>query len=65
MTVSTFIGTIMTTIMLTILFIVLLPLFSLIVRLGDPLRKKITSGPTYWEDYKPHEASIERMKRPF
>ena len=65
MSIATFIGAIMTTIMLTVLFIVLLPVFSLIVRLGDPLRKKITSGGTYWEDYKPHEASIERMKRPF
>ncbi len=65
MTVATFIGTIMTTIMLTVLFIVLLPVFSLIVRLGDPLRKKLTSGGTYWEDYKTHETSIERMKRPF
>ena len=65
MTVATFIGSIMTTIMLTVLFIVLLPVFSLIVRMGDPLRKKLTPGGSYWEKYKPHEASIERMKRPF
>lgn len=65
MTVATFIGMIMTTIMLTVLFIVLLPIFSLIVRLGDPLRKKVNSSDSYWEDYKPHEPTLERMKRPF
>jgi hypothetical protein len=41
-----------------------LPLFSLIVRFGDPLRKKL-GGATYWEPYRPHEPTLERMRRPF
>ena len=59
------IGTVMSTILLTILFIALLPIFSLIVRIGDPLRRRSSSKETYWEDYRPHEATIERMRRPF
>lgn len=59
------IGLFMSTVMLTAMFIVILPIFSLIVRRGDPLRKKLTVGGTYWEEYKPHEATIERMRRPF
>ncbi len=65
MSVTVPIGLFMSTVMLTILFVVLLPIFSLIVRRTDPLRKKPHSGGTYWEDYKPHEPTIERMRRPF
>lgn len=60
------IGIVMSTIMLSILFVVLLPLFSVVVRLGDPLRKKtMREAPTYWEDYKEYEPTLERMGRPF
>jgi len=65
MTVAAAIGMVMSTILLTVLFFVLTPIFALIVRPSDPLRKKLQAGGTYWEDYKPHEASIERLKRPF
>jgi len=65
MSVTVPVGLVMSTVMLTILFIVILPIFSLIVRMGDPLRKRLTPGGTYWEDYKPHEPSVERMRRPF
>ena len=65
MSVAIRIGIVMTTFMLSILFFVLLPVFSLIVRLGDPLGKKLKAEGSYWEDYKPHEATIERMERPF
>ena len=66
MTVGIKIGTVMTAVMLTVLFLLLLPLFSIIVRLGDPLRKKLKrSVSTYWEDYKKHEATLERVGRPF
>lgn len=65
MSVASAIGVVMSTIMLTLLFVVLLPLFSLIVRLGDPLRKKRHAGGSYWEAYKPHEPTIERLRRPF
>ncbi len=64
MTVTVPIGMVMSTILLTMLFVFLLPLFSLVVRLGDPLRKKL-GGATYWEDYKPHEHTLERMRRLF
>ncbi len=59
------IGIVMSTIMLTMLFIVILPIFSVIVRLGDPLRKKLNTSASYWEDSKPHEPTLERMRRPF
>lgn len=64
MTLTVPIGLVMSTILLTVMYFVLLPVFSLIVRRQDPLRKKL-GGPTYWEDYKPHEPSLERMRRPF
>ena len=65
MTVGVAIGTVMSTVLLTVMFFVLLPVFSLVVRLGDPLRKKRHNGKTYWEDYKPHDVTIERLQRPF
>lgn len=58
-------GIAMSMVMLTVLFVLLLPVFSLIVRFGDPLRKKLTSQKSYWEDYKPYEPTLERMKRQF
>jgi len=65
MTVAAAMGTVMSTILLTLLFVFFAPLFSIFVRMGDPLRKKLSAGGTYWEDYKPHEPTIERMRRPF
>ena len=59
------IGLVMSTILFTILFILLLPLFSIVVRFGDPLRKKRHTRKSYWEDYKPYEPTMERMARPF
>ncbi len=64
MTVTVPIGIVMSTVMLTLLFILILPLFAVVVRLGDPLRKKL-GGATYWEDYRPHPPTLERMRRPF
>ena len=65
MSVTVPIGIVMTTIMLSILFSVLLPVFALAIRLGDPLGKKLKASGSYWEDHKLHEATIERMERPF
>jgi peptidoglycan/LPS O-acetylase OafA/YrhL len=65
MTVAVGVGTIVSTILLTVLFVFLLPVFSIIVRIGDPLRKKRKPRGSYWEHYKPHEPTIERMRRPF
>ncbi len=59
------IGLVISTILLTVLFILLLPLFSIVVRFGDPLRKKRHTRNSYWEDYKPYEPTMERMARPF
>jgi hypothetical protein len=42
----------------------LLPVFSLI-RFSDPLRFKLKSGGSYWEDHPPHEPTLERTMRPF
>jgi len=64
MTITVPIGIVMSTILLTVLFVVLLPLFSLVVRLGDPLRKRL-GGATYWEEYKRYEPTLDRMRRPF
>ena len=58
------IGMVMSTILLTVAFTFMLPLFALVVRWGDPLRKKL-GGATYWEDYKPHDHTLERMRRLF
>ena len=58
-------GIVVSTIMLTVLFVLLLPVFALVVRFGDPLRRKLRGGGTYWEDYRPHEATLERTARPF
>jgi len=65
MTATVPIGVVMSTILLTLLFVFLLPPFALIVRLSDPLRRKLTKQGTYWEPYKPHEPTLERMRRPF
>jgi len=65
MSITVPIGIVMTTILLTVLFFVLLPVFSLVVRLSDPLRKKLTRAESYWEDYRRYEPTLERMRRPF
>ncbi len=57
-------GTVMTPVGMTVLFVVLLPVFSLI-RLKDPLRRRLGAVGSYWEDPTPHEASLERMRRMF
>ncbi len=64
MTGAMYLGTVMTTVLLSVLFVILLPVFSLI-RLADPLRLKMKSTGSYWEDPSPHEATLERTRRPF
>ena len=58
------IGMAMSTILLTVLFVFVLPVFALVVRVGDPLRRKL-GGTTYWENYKPYEHTLDRMRRLF
>jgi len=64
MTATVPIGIVMSTVLLTVLFVFLLPLFSVIVRRGDPLRKKLGAS-SYWEDYRSQEHTLERMRRLF
>ncbi len=64
MTLTLPIGVVMSTLLLSLIYFLFLPVFSWVVRRNDPLRMK-TGGSTYWENYKPHEPTIERMRRPF
>ena len=65
MTVVVPIGIVMSTVLLTLLFVLLLPFFWLVVRPGDPLRRRLTMEESYWEDYKHHEPTLDRMRRQF
>ena len=65
MTGAACLGTVMTFVMLSVLFVVLLPFFSLI-RLTDPLRRKLRGpGESYWEDHRHHDSTLDRCARPF
>ncbi|MBI1826394.1 MAG: hypothetical protein HY287_15715 [Planctomycetes bacterium] len=64
MSVANPIGLVMSIVMLTILFAIILPIFSLIIRAADPLRKRLGAA-TYWEDYPNHDPTLERLRRPF
>lgn len=66
MSMVTPLGFLMTTLLLTLMFVILLPVFALI-RLSDPLKKQLQqdADASYWEDTKPHEASLDRLRRPF
>ena len=64
MTGATYMGTVTTFVLLSLLFLIALPVFSLI-RFTDPLRLRLLKSGSYWEKPKPHEATLERMARPF
>lgn len=64
MSVAVVIGTVVTTLLLSLIFFIMLPLFALI-RLKDPLRLKLGTEPSYWEDHKSDEVTLERMRRIF
>lgn len=64
MTIAMWVGTVVTTVLLSVLFFLLLPVFSLI-RFKDPLRLKLGTQQSYWEDHKVEEISLERMRRIF
>jgi hypothetical protein len=65
MSVSAAIGRVMSTILLTIVFFLVLPVFALIARHKDPLRRRLHAGASYWEDAKQVDPSVDRMRRPF
>jgi len=64
MSIGAAIGRVVMPIFFTLAFFTILPLFSLI-RFTDPLRLKLKRDGTYWLAHKHHEATIERMLRPF
>lgn len=64
MTFGMALGTVMTTVLLTVMYFLVLPIFTLI-RLKDPLRKRLHREGTYWETHTPHEATLDRTLRPF
>lgn len=63
MTLSHYMGLVMTSILLTVLYFTLLLPFTLI-RLKDPLRKKL-GGDTYWEPHRDVPQTLERYRRAF
>lgn len=65
MTAAACMGMVTTFVLLSVLFFVLLPVFTLI-RLKDPLRRKLLGpGESYWEDHEHHDSTLERTIRPF
>lgn len=58
-------GVLMFTVGLSLMFFVLLPIFALIIRWNDPMRRKLRASSTYWEPVKPCEPTPQRMARPF
>jgi hypothetical protein len=64
MTGGYYVGTVTSFLLLSVLYFAVLPVFSLI-RLTDPLRLRLSSSGTYWEKPTEHEATLERMSRPF
>lgn len=59
------VGVAVFTVGLTLMFLTVLPVFSLIIRLSDPLRRTLRSSGSYWEDVKPYDPTPRRMARPF
>lgn len=59
------VGIVMSTVMLSLVFFVVLPVFSLIVRRSDPMRRAFRAEGSYWEPHKQVEPSLERLKRLF
>jgi hypothetical protein len=64
MTIAAGMGRVMVPFFLTVMYFTFLAPFALI-RVKDPLRKKLHSGGTYWEKHVNHEPTLERMRRPF
>jgi len=64
MSIGAAIGRVVMPIFFTLVFFTILPVFSLI-RFTDPLRLKLKRDGTYWLPHKHHDATIERMLRPF
>lgn len=60
------IGVVMAVAVLTALFVVMLPVFALIIRRSDPLRRRLEPvNGSYWESVRPYEPTLSRMSRLF
>ena len=57
-------GYVQTVLVLTVLYLLLLPFFSL-VRLRDPLRRRLDAAGSWWEPMEPVDATIEEAARRF
>lgn len=57
------VGVAITVVLFSLMFVVLLPFF-LVVRRGDPLRKRLGAA-TYWEPAPPHDPSMDRALRQY
>jgi hypothetical protein len=64
MTAAGYMGLVSSFILLAALYFIALPVFSLL-RLADPLRLSLRPSGSYWEKTTPHDATLERMARPF
>ena len=58
------IGMVMSAVILTLLFFLVLPFWTL-MRLRDPLRKRLGRQESYWEPYKNPPPELNRYRRPF
>lgn len=56
-------GKIQTTILLTLIYFLIIPFFSL-VRLKDPLSKRL-GGSSYWQAFKKHPTTLEQFQKMF
>jgi len=48
---------------LTLFFFTVLPVFALLLRRSDPLRRRASQASSYWEPAKPYEPTVSRMAR--
>lgn len=56
-------GKIQTTILLTLIYFLIIPFFSL-VRLKDPLSKRL-EGSSYWQAFKKQPTTLEQFQKMF
>ncbi len=65
MTAARPLGIVMFVVGLSLMFFLALPVFALILRFNDPMRRRLGAETTYWEPVKPYAPTLERMARPF
>ena len=65
MSVTVPVGVFMSTMLLAGVYFIALPVFALIARRSDPLRRRWRREGSYWEDARPHEPTLARARRSF